>query len=156
MEKEIADCLIRGDTPILPPESFVSEDKTNPLLEDEPIETKEEKRKRKKMKKQQFFRRIHLKKQRQIRNTVHQTPSAFQISSLDPEPFSRSNHEIHVQKYNEELKEHGLVTDGMTEEELEFLAEDQRKRITELEKENEQLSLMIYRMKKQLRHIASM
>ena len=41
MEKEIADCRIRGDTPILPPESFVSEDKTNPLLEDEPIETKE-------------------------------------------------------------------------------------------------------------------
>lgn len=83
MEKEIADCLIRGDTPILPPESFICEDKTNPLVEDEPLETKEEKRKRKKLKKKQFFRRIHLKKQRQNRNTVHQTPSAFQVGFFE-------------------------------------------------------------------------
>ena len=79
MEKEIADCLIRGDTPILPPESFLEEEKPEQVLEEEPEETKEEKVKRKKTKKRQFFRRVYLKKQKQIRNTLHPTPSSFQV-----------------------------------------------------------------------------
>ena len=36
MEKEIADCLIRGDTPILPPESFLEEEKPEQGMEEEP------------------------------------------------------------------------------------------------------------------------
>ena len=81
MEKEIADCLIRGDTPILPPESFLEEEKPEQGMEEEPEETKEQKVKRKKTKKRQFFRRVYLKKQKQIRNTLHPTPSSFQVSS---------------------------------------------------------------------------
>ncbi|KAK8800794.1 hypothetical protein WA588_001626 [Blastocystis sp. NMH] len=125
-------------------------------MEEEPGETKEQKVKRKKTKKRQFFRRVYLKKQKQIRNTLHPTPSSFQISSIESEPFSRKMHDIRVQNYQNQEDNSELIISGKTKEELEQLDLSQRQRIGELEKQNDQLSLMIYRLKKQLRHIASM
>ena len=61
-----------------------------------------------------------------------------------------------MQNYQNQEDNSESIISGKTEEELEKLDLDQRQRISELEKQNDQLSLMIYRLKKQLRHIASM
>ncbi len=61
-----------------------------------------------------------------------------------------------MQNYQNQEDNSESIISGKTKEELEKLDLDQRQRISELEKQNDQLSLMIYRLKKQLRHIASM
>lgn len=61
-----------------------------------------------------------------------------------------------MQNYQNQEDNSESIISGKTKEELEKLDLDQRQRINELEKQNDQLSLMIYRLKKQLRHIASM
>lgn len=61
-----------------------------------------------------------------------------------------------MQNYQNQEDNSESIISGKTKEELEKLDLDQRQRIGELEKQNDQLSLMIYRLKKQLRHIASM
>ena len=61
-----------------------------------------------------------------------------------------------MQNYQNQEDNSESIISVKTKEDLEILDLDKRQRISELEKQNDQLSLMIYRLKKQLRHIASM
>ena len=74
MEKEIADILLRGELPILPPESFVTNQQSDTKVEKEPGDALE-KDKIKKLKRKQYFRRQNLKRQKEKSKLVAATPS---------------------------------------------------------------------------------
>lgn len=75
MEKEIADCLLRGDMPILPPESFAKSEDLEAKPEIPKVETAADVLKKRKLKRKQYFRRQQLKKQKEKRLYAPQTPS---------------------------------------------------------------------------------
>ena len=73
MEKEIADILLRGELPILPPETFVTKEEENKTLEDENESLSKEKIR--KIKRKQYFRRQGLKRQKEKAKLLAATPS---------------------------------------------------------------------------------
>lgn len=77
MEKEIADCLLRGDMPILPPESFAKPEDLEPKENGVNKESEEDLRKKRKLKRKQYFRRQQLRKERKNRLYIPQTPSVL-------------------------------------------------------------------------------
>ena len=81
MEKEIADCLLRGDMPILPPESFVKPEDLEPKEESGSKESEEDLRRKRKLKRKQYFRRQQLRKEREKRLYIPQTPSVLFVLS---------------------------------------------------------------------------
>lgn len=77
MEKEIADILLRGELPILPPESFVSNKDEGGEEESGKCDASSEisKEKQRKIKRKQFFRRQSLKRQKEKARLLAATPS---------------------------------------------------------------------------------
>ena len=73
MEKEIADILLRGELPILPPETFVTKEEENETLVDENESLSKEKIR--KIKRKQYFRRQGLKRQKEKAKLLAATPS---------------------------------------------------------------------------------
>ena len=79
MENEIADCLLRCETPILPPDVIMNgEDQAIPPKR-ETVESSEDRVKRKELKRRQHFMRVHLKKQREAMNIINPTPSTIPV-----------------------------------------------------------------------------
>lgn len=76
MEKEIADILLRGELPILPPESFVSNKDEGGEEESGQYDSSDiSKEKQRKIKRKQFFRRQGLKRQKEKARLMAATPS---------------------------------------------------------------------------------
>ena len=74
MEKEIADCLLRGEVPILPLDSFAKEsivDADSQAIDTETLP----KDKIRKIKRKQFFRRQSLKRKKEKEKIRGATPS---------------------------------------------------------------------------------
>ena len=79
MENEIANCLLRCETPILPPDVIMGGEDQEIPPKQETVESSEDRMKRKKLKRRQHFRRVHLKKQRETMNIVNPTPSTIPV-----------------------------------------------------------------------------
>ena len=79
MENEIADCLLRCETPILPPDVIMNAEDQEIPPKQETVESSEDRMKRKKLKRRQHFMRVHLKKQRETMNKVNPTPSTIPV-----------------------------------------------------------------------------
>ena len=79
MENEIVDCLLRCETPILPPDVLLEQEEKEMPPKQETVESSEDRMKRKKLKRRQHFMRVHLKKQRETMNMVNPTPSTIPV-----------------------------------------------------------------------------
>ena len=80
MEKEIGGIILRGELPILPPETFVTKEEENEKLEDENETLSKEKIR--KIKRKQYFRRQGLKRQKEKAKLLAATPSFDFVSYI--------------------------------------------------------------------------